>query len=281
LFSSIYGELFEDRTMRSFSYVSENYAATQEELAALIGERIAFLAENPISVLRAEAEALQELLTEDSMTLFRARQELKTSEAYLAARPRASAPQASTFILSGGFDPNTLLGALAFGLSAGEYREIVSAQIQDLAQSIAGIRVQLAEKRQLLDVAEATLDEFDRRIQLLKSAHATLARNLQEAKIALAEAPDPIHVIDEPVDPRHPIAPRKTANIAIAGFLGLMLGTLLAFLVDYLARVREQEGVKEPPGSTTPTPGSGNTTNHKPDQEPQTGSEEDGQQTPS
>jgi len=55
------------------------------------------------------------------------------------------------------------------------------------------------------------------------------------------QTPEPIRVIDEPLVPRSPIAPKKTTNIAVAGFLGLMVGTLLAFFVDYLARVWKQE----------------------------------------
>jgi len=42
-----------------------------------------------------------------------------------------------------------------------------------------------------------------------------------------------------------PISPRLTTNMAIAGFLGLMMGTLLAFFVDYLQRVRESEELEK------------------------------------
>ena len=61
------------------------------------------------------------------------------------------------------------------------------------------------------------------------------------------QTPEPIRVIGEPLLPRSPIAPKKTTNIAIAGFLGLMMGTLLAFFVDYLARVRKQESDSDSP----------------------------------
>ena len=65
---------------------------------------------------------------------------------------------------------------------------------------------------------------------------------LQLAKIALVDTFAPIRVIDEPLVPRHPIAPNNTRNISVAGFLGLLSGTLLAFLVDYLGRAyAEQE----------------------------------------
>lgn len=280
-FEDTYGELFQDSTTRSFSYVSENYDATDEDLTALIGERNAFLSENPIEVLKAEALALQSVLTEYSAMLLRTRQALGTIEAYLAARPGGSAPEVSAYVLTSDLDPNTLMGALAFGLSAEEYREIVTIQLQDLEQSIGDIQGQLANKQQQIDVAEATLSELDRRIGLLESSHAMLARKLQEAKIALAETPEPIRLIDEPLVPRRPIAPRKTVNVAIAGFLGLMLGTLFAFLVDYLARVREQEVTSGTLDSAAGSPASHDARHDEPDQETEAGAEEDRQKTPS
>ena len=240
-FTNVYGELFQDRTMRSFSYISENYASTDEELGTLIDERTAFLSENPIEVLRAEIEALRATLTGQSLTLLSRQQELEMVVAYLSARGRGRDDSLSTYVITSDIDPNTLAGALAFGLSAEEYREIVDAQIQALERSTLTIGEELAEKQQRIDVAEATLAELDRKIALLESAHANLSQKLQEAKIALAEIPDPIRVIDEPLAPTSPIAPSKKSNIAVAGFLGLLVGTLLAFFVDYLTRVREQE----------------------------------------
>ena len=89
--------------------------------------------------------------------------------------------------------------------------------------------------------AEAQLRELEREIALLESAYGKLMGQLQNARIALAETPNPIQIIDEPFVPEESIGSRKTSNVAIAGFLALMLGTLLAFFLDYLQRVRERE----------------------------------------
>ena len=240
-FTETYGELFQDRTMRSFSYVSENYAATESELEDLIDERTAFLAANSIEVLKAEAGALRTVLTSNHQRLLTAQQELELAKAYLAARGQDPVRGFSTYVLTSAVDPNTLSGALAFGLSAEEYRGIVASEVENLEESIDRITNALAERQQQIDTAEADLSEINRRINLIESEHAHLATKLQEARIALAENPDPIRIIDEPLAPLTPIAPRNTLNIAIAGFLGLMVGTLLAFFVDYLARIREQE----------------------------------------
>jgi len=240
-FTESYGELFQDRTARSFSYISENYSSTESELEDLIGERAALLEESSIEVLKAETEALRGTLASNHRRLLESQQELGTVEAYLTARGQDPMQELPTYVLTSSVDPNTLAGALAFGLSPEQYRAVIDAEVLDLGESISRISRELALKQQQVDIAETRLAEIDRRIDLVESEHAYLASKLQEAKIALAESPDPIQIIDEPLVPESPIAPKKATNIAVAGFLGLMVGTLLAFFVDYLARVQTQE----------------------------------------
>jgi len=244
-FTDSYAELFQDRTARSFTYVSENFASTESALEALIEARTAFLAEYAIDVWKAETEALRSLLTSSHQRLLEAQQEAGIVEAYLAARGDEPVEALSTYVLTSDIAPNTLAGALAFGLTAEQYRMILDTEILELETAIAQISEDLAVKQQRIENAEASLQAMDRRIGLLESSYAYLSNKLQEAKIALAESPDPIRIIDAPLV-SSPIAPKKTTSIAIAGFLGLMVGTLLAFLVDYLARVHEQERPAHP-----------------------------------
>jgi uncharacterized protein involved in exopolysaccharide biosynthesis len=235
--------------------VNDNYAETQAELEALIEERTAFLSDHPLSILRAEASALEANLSSTQREVLKTEQELESVEAYLAARERNRTPELPTYVLTSDVDPYTLLGAIVFGLSASDYRDLIEDRIDDLERHAATISEELLAKQQETESLEATVRELDRRIALAEQAQATLAIKLQDAKIALAETPEPIRVIDEPLVPRSSIAPKKTSNIAIAGFLGLIVGTLLAFFVDYLARVRKQERATRlaaTPGSETP-----------------------------
>jgi len=274
-FADTYGELFQDRIARSYDYVSENYAETGAELEALIEERTAFLGDQHLEVLKAEAAALRATLSSNNVKILQARQELGTTEAYLAARERGRVSQLPTLVLTSDVDPHTLAGALAYGLSAEEYRTLVETRIEDLEESTMTIRQGLAAKQQTIDAAEATLSELNRRIGLLERAHGSLALKLQDAKIALAETPEPIRVIDEPLAPRSTIAPKRTTNIAVAGFLGLMLGTLLAFFVDYLARVHKEEGT-----SAESERGSEKLGGHQADERAKPSRAEDGKELP-
>ena len=270
-FAEKFGELFQDRTARSYTYVSDNYDETEIELAELVEQRTALLTEHPISILQAELDALLAEGKENHRLLAAARLNYGTAIVQVAGLEEELSMQTLVYRLSRNVRPDSLVAALGAGLSTREIEVLSDLWVEDeqlngtyinldttlATQRVAakqfeeeillreeragGLRSELEAKQRELTEAQATLDELDRRIGILESALVKLATSLQDARLALAETPEPIRVIDEPLVPRYPIAPRKAMNIAIAGFLGLMIGTLLAFFVDYLARVREQE----------------------------------------
>jgi len=252
LFTEAYGELFQDRVARSYTYVNDNYDETEAELEALIAQRTAFLDDHPLVVQRAKAAALQAMLESNYHSLLSMEQEWKTAEAYLSAQQDNRDADSPSFTVMSNLDPYALVGALAFGVPAKEYARITATRMENLEQNTAKISADLAALQQEIDVAQATLSELDCKISLLQQARGILAAKLQEAKIALAETPEPIRVIDEPLVPLGPIAPKNATNIAVAGFLGLMVGMLLAFFLDYLERVHEQERTTTRPARGRP-----------------------------
>jgi succinoglycan biosynthesis transport protein ExoP len=279
-FADTYGELFQDRIARSHDYINQNYAETEAELGQLLEKRTNLLLDHPISALQAELNALQQEEIGNRARLVAARRELGTTAALVGALEQELSLQPFTHTLRRSIDPDSVIAALGAGLSAREIETLTNVQVeseslnetylsldsqiasnraflQQLEEEIrvregssASLQEELEKRRIELTEAEAKLDDYDRRIELLTSAHAKLTSSLQDAKIALAETPEPIRVIDEPLVPRYPIAPKKVTNMAIAGLLGLMLGTLLAFFADYLRRVREQESAPEQPHSS-------------------------------
>ncbi len=242
-FTEMYGQQLHDRVAGFYAYVSENCTETQATLEALIEERTSFLDDHPLVAERVEAATLETTLASISMEILRTRQELETAQAYLAAREQHRASQLPAYDLTGNVDPYTLAGALVYGLSADEYGNLMESRLKDLERTGDAINNELA--------AKASLTKLDREISLLQQAHERLAIQMQNAEIVLAETADLIQVVDEPFLPSSPIVPKKSTNIAIAGFMGLVLGTLFAFFVDYLLRVREDERtrVASPEGS--------------------------------
>ena len=319
-FSTTYAEIFQDRTTRSYDYVSQNAASTQQELELAMARRTALLLEHPINLLTSHIAALQSRYQQNVTHLAELRREFDSNEARVAALEDELAHQTSVVVLERSLDPDSLAVALQSGLSERAFGELLGLRAQDesqnttfvsltsnaayaratsveLANQIETLTVAVAEGRTELDAkqteatetqatldaldgevqllqgtyaraelanqietltvavadgrteldakqketteTQAALDALNNEVQLLQNAYARLATKLQDARVALAETSGPIRVLDGPVVPTKSISPRSTTSVAVAGFLGLLLGVTLAFVFDYLQRMRE------------------------------------------
>ncbi|MCI2425213.1 hypothetical protein LM599_04285 [Candidatus Acetothermia bacterium] len=93
---------------------------------------------------------------------------------------------------------------------------------------------QIAELSAQLAKVDLTIAMLDRDIATLQEMHHGLAQSLLNARIARAEEPEPITVVEAAIVPQVPIGPRRMLNVAIAGILGLMIGVFVAFAAHYL-----------------------------------------------
>jgi uncharacterized protein involved in exopolysaccharide biosynthesis len=123
-------------------------------------------------------------------------------------------------------------------LQGTDARAELANQIETLTIAVANELAELDAKQTEATETQATLDALNNEVQLLQDAYARLAAKLQDARVALAETLGPIRVLDDPAVPTGPISPKSTKSVAVAGFLGLLLGVTLAFVFDYLQRMR-------------------------------------------
>jgi len=118
-------------------------------------------------------------------------------------------------------------------------------------------RKQEEELRAVLADQERAVMEFNRlagEYRILKDAHEALSRSyravtqrIEEIEIALAAGPkrENVYVVARPVVPNEPVRPRKKRALALAGMLGLALGTGLCFLVEYFdTSIKTKEDVE-------------------------------------
>jgi uncharacterized protein involved in exopolysaccharide biosynthesis len=90
-----------------------------------------------------------------------------------------------------------------------------------------------------LEQERAREQELERARNLAWETYTTLARKVAEVGMA-AEAQDTeVRFAVPAVVPREPVAPRKTMNVAIAAVIGLVVGVLGAFGVEYFGRKPE------------------------------------------
>lgn len=268
-FSTTYEGVFQDRTTRSYDYVSQNAASTRQALEDAMARRTTLLLEHPISLLTSDIAAIQTRYQGGVTELAASQRELESNEARVAALEHELAQQASVVVLERSLDPDTLAIALQSGLSSRGFDELLSLRSQEesenttfvsLTRDAAYARARSEELRKQIEVLElavasgraeldqrqkeaietqAALDTLDSEVQLLQGSYARLAAKLLDARIALAETAGPIRVVNDLIAPTVPSSPGMTTSVPIAGFLGLLVGVALALFFDYLSRARK------------------------------------------
>lgn len=273
-------QLFLSRTAQSYEYVKQNFDEVEQELLAKEEERKLLQQENPEPVIQTEVTALQQVYKSYLAELSGNRQQLAIEEARLSALQSALAQEPEHFTLERGLSAEALWDFLSTGVSPEELAALPSLTVQDqilnstyvslrgqvagAEAKVQGLRGEVAyldskveetrkvfeEKHAQLVEVRAKLDRLNREIQVLNNAYTSLARKLQEARIARVETPNPIRIVEAPIVPTSPIGPNKKMNVAVAGVLGLFGGVLLAFFAHYLQSEgdtrRRVEGPSEP-----------------------------------
>lgn len=112
---------------------------------------------------------------------------------------------------------------------------MVREKYRSLIERLLPLQGQLDElpvnKRAFFPQLYSDLDSLDNRIQDTKEK---LAR-LEQLKLEFQEDSLSLVVFENPYAPESPLGPNRSLNIAVAGILGLFVGTLLAFLWEYIA----------------------------------------------
>jgi succinoglycan biosynthesis transport protein ExoP len=105
-------------------------------------------------------------------------------------------------------------------------REEIEAQAVALEPQILALQQQLQESR-------AEEDRLTRARDVARETYLTLARKVEEVRIAAADTSGEVRLASRAAVPRRPVSPRKVLNTAVAGALGLILGVFGAFAVEW------------------------------------------------
>ncbi len=228
-------------------------------------EKATYQQNNPLSVVQAEADALQGVYKSDLGNLPQVKQQLTSTEARLSALQQALAHEPEFFTVNRGLSNDALWTFLsASGLTPKKLATLPDLTIHDqvlnstyvaLRGKISNTEADIAALKQeatyldaeagtvharlIEDAARITeiqsaVDQFDREIKVLQTTYDDLAAKLQDAKVARAGTAGPIKIIEQPVLPTNAISPNKKMNVAVAGVLGLFVGVLFAFFAHFL-----------------------------------------------
>lgn len=127
--------------------------------------------------------------------------------------------------------------------------QVVNATMKALEK----IREQYQAKMQALPLLEQQLLEFERNVSVQEGIYTLLLQKLEEARISEAGVSGNAQIVDPATTPRIPVKPNKKLTLAIGGVLGLFIGILLVFLVEYLDKtLRGEDEIKRIIGAEIP-----------------------------
>lgn len=233
---------------RSVAFLEEQKALTNKELMAAEDKLKAFNSQpRGVAVLQAEFASLTADLDNFTSRLKMNQVEIEQLfsgvgllEQELAKTPAAIRVEAWSDVSSGIVyteDVNPLYVSISDRLSQKR------AQLAEKQGENAGLQVMLNSINYDLDTLQAELadknmelERLQREVDRLRNTSNTLTQKGTETQIAksIDLGDTSVMVLSEASIPSHPVKPNKQMNTAIAMLLGLMLFTLLAFLLEYL-----------------------------------------------
>ena len=106
-------------------------------------------------------------------------------------------------------------------------REAQKQALQNIDKNSQQLMTQLPAKEQ-------GLAKVMRDVTVNQEIYTMLAKRHEEARISEVMQPIDVQVIDAAFESTGPISPKKTLNIVIAAFLGLFIGIVIAFVLEYM-----------------------------------------------
>jgi uncharacterized protein involved in exopolysaccharide biosynthesis len=238
------------------AFFEEQLAAAGEALDASDGALVAFEARNQSKIIAAQLESHQQAQADQLLaqrTIASIVQDIQGLRDQLAEQPsgQASSPADSLTAL--------LLQIKAFNAQAetpiqlqidstealsGKTQEEQVAFLDDLVDTLqtrsAEIDEQLVQLEPEILALQQELQETNveherlvRAQELARETYMTLARKLDEARIAAQEQNGTLQVGSYAAVPVEPVGPRRIFNSAVAALLGLMVGILIAFAIEF------------------------------------------------
>jgi hypothetical protein len=121
---------------------------------------------------------------------------------------------------------------------------------------LADLEPEILASQQALQQLTVEQDRLVRAQEVARETYLTLTRKLDEARIAAQEENSTLQVGSYAAVPESPIGPRRLFTTAVVGVLGLVVGVLVVFFVDFWRRSGKpaQDKVAPDPPNSGPAP---------------------------
>jgi polysaccharide biosynthesis transport protein len=100
-------------------------------------------------------------------------------------------------------------------------------------EQVGELEPQILSLQQAVEQNNTEHQRLTRDRDVAQQTYMTLANKVEEARIAAQDEASEVRLASHAAVPIRPAGPRRMMNLAVAGFLGLFVGVLAAFVVDY------------------------------------------------
>jgi len=119
---------------------------------------------------------------------------------------------------------------------ASEVKKFIEEQLLEKEKELTEEEEKLQYEKGLEELPdqELRLARLERAVRVSENIYLLLLEKHQEARINEVMELGNISIIDNALAPDEPVKPRKMLNLTIGGILGLMLGVMLVFFLEYM-----------------------------------------------
>lgn len=245
-----------DASAEDADFFEKRLADADAELAKAEQALIEFQGRNQAGVLSAQVSAYRqqlsnylsskntiELVIQDAIDL---KERLRLRE---GGAPASLADDLASLYLE--IDALSSKGTIPLQLQVSSASSLSNRTVEEQIAFLEGLETSLREKLSALDIGSAQLepeilrlqgeiealnvetDRLTRARNVARDTYTTLARKVDEARIAAQDESGEVRLASYAAVPTEPVSPRKMLNTAVAGTLGLFVGVFGAFAVEY------------------------------------------------
>lgn len=243
-YQQMMNEKNQDQMSRSVSFFQEQRSLTDKELQAATDNLNQFDSQpRGVAVLEAEFKSVSADMVDFDSRLKAAQVETERLAAGVASLEQELKYTPRIIVTTVGSsqqayeEVNPLYTSIAQNL-AGKRAELAEKQSEAaaLASMVSSMKAQLDSLQAELVLKKSEQDKLAREVARLKATSETLAKKETETQIAksIDLGDTSVMVLSEAFIPTSPVKPNTKMNTAIALLLGLMVFTLLAFVMEFL-----------------------------------------------
>jgi tyrosine-protein kinase Etk/Wzc len=110
------------------------------------------------------------------------------------------------------------------------------AALSDQIAALDAVLTRFGADLERIPEREIQFARLDRQMEMLAELFTLMQTRLKEAEVAEAIDDSSVRIVERAIEPLEPVSPRPARNFVLAVFFGLVLGTIIAFLREYMDR---------------------------------------------